>query len=377
MGDVVIVDTSVFGALNRQNSAPIIAKDLQDMLDRGDQLVVPSSTYQEIQNTPDQALKRAQLQQIADFKMTIQQKTTLGNRVDLYDEAAKLPLNAQGIQAKDLPIISDVRIYMRGAGGRKVTLYTVERMINNKVALQRNYQIEFSDRSKQLQNLGPRIAYRPRGIVPRIVPTLKIMGKTVALTAAASIMQMIGAWLTRIAAEHSIKSDLEAIAARVYEEAILKHRGAIAEIQSRGKQPYANVTIALGHFTSVPMGDAVSGDHAPAAVLEHIGISEENINMPNRKVEKVDKAPITWGTIQRSTYSFDVAISDGEVAAFRLIMTEIKRWESPTDSDIVKADPALRTQIGKYWRQALVEVFGPSVEAEVLDAWMWPKWKRQ
>ena len=111
MGDITMVDTSVFGALNREKSGPVIAKDLEDLASRGDEIIVAASTYQEIQNTPDPTLKSAQLQQIQDFKMKVQSPTTLADRIDnSHAVDAALRQQERGVELKDLPIIADVRI---------------------------------------------------------------------------------------------------------------------------------------------------------------------------------------------------------------------------------------------------------------------------
>jgi hypothetical protein len=55
-----MLDTSVFGALNRKNSCKIVANDLEELRAAGD-LVVTASTYQEIINTKDPVLKETQL----------------------------------------------------------------------------------------------------------------------------------------------------------------------------------------------------------------------------------------------------------------------------------------------------------------------------
>ena len=169
MGDVTMVDTSVFGALNRQNSGPTIAKDLEDLSGRGEELVVCASAYQEIQNTKDPSLKAAQLQQIQDFNMAVQSPTTLAERTDHHVADANLSPQARGVELKDLPIVADVRIYMKTAGSKKVRLFTVERMASNSNSIKTNYKIEFSDKSRKLSNLGPRTIFRrppPTGTPP-------------------------------------------------------------------------------------------------------------------------------------------------------------------------------------------------------------------
>jgi hypothetical protein len=87
MGGVTMVDTSVFGALNRAKSGPVIAQELLELLNSGESLMVGASTYQEILNTPDPILKATQLRQINDFKMSIQQ-SSMADRAALYNDYA-------------------------------------------------------------------------------------------------------------------------------------------------------------------------------------------------------------------------------------------------------------------------------------------------
>ncbi len=178
MNDVTMPDTSVFAALNREYSAPIIARDLEDLLAGGGQLVVPASVYQEIKNTPDVDLRAAQLRQITDFRMEVQLPVTIKDRTDLFAEFAQIgqaarparPPAAFNVEPKDFPIIADVRIYMKNAPARKVRFFTVERMINSKIAIERDYKIEFSLKSRKLANMGRRVPYSPRVAAPGAQP---------------------------------------------------------------------------------------------------------------------------------------------------------------------------------------------------------------
>jgi hypothetical protein len=158
MGDVVIVDTSVFGALNRENSGPLIANDLQSFADRGDELIVAAFAYEEILLTRDPAFKQAQLQQILDFGMKIQEEHW-DDRNDMAHDAHNLPPRQQGVQRKDLGIVADVRGYQRRNPGRTVKLFTVDRMVLNQNSIQRDYGIRFSEKSRGLTDLGKRVIY--------------------------------------------------------------------------------------------------------------------------------------------------------------------------------------------------------------------------
>lgn len=186
---------------------------------------------------------------------------------------------------------------------------------------------------------------------------------------------LIGAWLKNWAAELSIKYDLERLTSKIQDE-LPRHRGKIASIQSRGKQAYANVTIAIVQGSTVPVGNSVSGDHAPVAELELVEISEDNLDLRNRKVQYTNQI-VSQDVTHRFTSSFPISVSDGEVALFRSLMNEMERWESSTDPNINKLDPAMRMQMPQIFRRMLIANFGPLVEFEVLNAKMWPNWKKR
>jgi hypothetical protein len=171
---ITMVDTSVFGALNRANSAPAIAKDLQQLAASGETLMVGSSTYQEILNTPEANMRSAQLRQIQDFKMQIQQASTMAERTGAlggdYANATvdktgtKFTPQAAGLELKDLPVASDVKVQMARTPTQKVKFYTVDRMVNNKVTITRNYGIEFSEKARVVNNMGPQVPYDPEAL---------------------------------------------------------------------------------------------------------------------------------------------------------------------------------------------------------------------
>jgi len=148
MGDATLLDASVFGALNRAKSGPAVAKDLLELLAQGDSLVVCSSTYAEILKTPNPDLTAAQLRQITDFRMTVQQ-ASMADRGDLYQDYAmttvgesgqKFQLQRAGVELKDLPVVGDVRAYMKSAPGQRVKFFTVDRMVRNKSAIETSYK---------------------------------------------------------------------------------------------------------------------------------------------------------------------------------------------------------------------------------------------
>jgi hypothetical protein len=176
MGDITMLDTSVFGALNRAKSAAAIAKDLLQMAANGETLMVGASAYQEILNDPNVARRTAQLQQIKDFKMQVQ-SSTMTERIggigdDFVKTTVKEPLGAKyspsPVQMKDLPIASDVKVQMARTPNQKVRPFTVERMADQKVDIKLKYGIELSDRARRLGNLGEPIPYEPQklGVKP-------------------------------------------------------------------------------------------------------------------------------------------------------------------------------------------------------------------
>ena len=59
MPGITMLDTSVFGALNRAAFARDVAKDLLELAAQGEVLMVGDSAYQEILKTPDQNLRAA------------------------------------------------------------------------------------------------------------------------------------------------------------------------------------------------------------------------------------------------------------------------------------------------------------------------------
>jgi hypothetical protein len=198
MAGITMPDTSVFGALNRANFAAEIAKDLQQLVASGETLIVGYSTHQEILNTPDANLRAAQLRQIQDFKMQIQQPSTMAERTaaigndyanvtvkgtqrkldapdyaDVTVDETQLKMQAAGIEVKDLPVVSDVKVQMARTPNQKVKFFSVERMAKNKGAIAKSYGIEFSDKTRFLgKELGDRVPYNPKalGVEPAAAP---------------------------------------------------------------------------------------------------------------------------------------------------------------------------------------------------------------
>jgi len=177
---ITMIDTSVFGALNRALSSKGIAAALHELAASGETLMVCNSTLEEIRNTPEAWLRDAQLRQIEDFKMQIQQPATAAEHTigEQWADAVvdktgtKLRWQAAGIQPKDLPIASDVKVQMARSPGQNVKLYTVERMANNQAAITKTYGIEFSKKSRQISMTGDKVPYNPEalGVEPSSAP---------------------------------------------------------------------------------------------------------------------------------------------------------------------------------------------------------------
>lgn len=184
MSDIIMLDTSIFGALNRANSGPIIAKDLLELTAAGETLMIGNSSYQEILNTPDDALRNTQLRQIQDFKVQIQPATTMGERVGAISEdyinatvdktGTKFTPKSAGLEVKDLPVVSDVKVQAARMPNRRVKFFTVDRLVKNHVTISKAYKIEFSARARPLNNMGARVPYDPKalGIKPTAPPAV-------------------------------------------------------------------------------------------------------------------------------------------------------------------------------------------------------------
>ena len=167
MSDIIMLDTSIFGALNRANSGPIIAKDLLELTAAGETLMIGNSSYQEILNTPDDALRNTQLRQIQDFKVQIQPATTMGERVGAISEdyinatvdktGTKFTPKSAGLEVKDLPVVSDVKVQAARMPNRRVKFFTVDRLVKNHVTISKAYKIEFSAPARPLNNMGARV----------------------------------------------------------------------------------------------------------------------------------------------------------------------------------------------------------------------------
>lgn len=175
---ITMVDTSVFGGLNRVNSAKEIANDLHELAASGETLMVGASAHREILKTPDATLRNAQLSQIKDFKMQIQTDATAAEHTigedfanRLVDEKkGKINYKQLGLEIKDLAIGSDVKVQMARTPTQKVTLFTIERMVRNKITITRNFGIEFSERARVVINMGPYHAYEPHNLGIKSAP---------------------------------------------------------------------------------------------------------------------------------------------------------------------------------------------------------------
>jgi hypothetical protein len=105
MPDVTMLDTSIFGAPNRRNSAPIVAEELEQLVKNGEEVVVCASAFKQLENTPNPGTRAHQLQLIRDLDLKVQGPTSLSDRSELFTEDVQLRATARGVEVKDLPII--------------------------------------------------------------------------------------------------------------------------------------------------------------------------------------------------------------------------------------------------------------------------------
>jgi hypothetical protein len=155
---VTMPDTSVFGAIMRGNAQ--VAQELEQLRAGGEKIVVPWAVYHELQNTPNSVTRSVQLTLIQELGLTVQDPTSLKQRLDVYAGAEKpnarapagyINLKVSGVGQSDLAVIADVWIYQESVHGktRSVRLWTVERMAQNN-DIQRQYNITFSPLSRRL-----------------------------------------------------------------------------------------------------------------------------------------------------------------------------------------------------------------------------------
>ena len=156
----VMVDTSVFGALNRANSGARVAKILKE-LQGSNELVVPRAAYTEILKTPGDALRNAQLQQIQDFQMKIQPDVAHADYVEVYKQWSELGSRQAGVGYTDMKVIADVRAYAKLNPTENVEFFTVEKMVNNKAGIESTYGVKFSAKCSFEANVGEIVPYDP------------------------------------------------------------------------------------------------------------------------------------------------------------------------------------------------------------------------
>jgi predicted nucleic acid-binding protein len=358
--DVTMVDTSVFGALNRQNSSPLIVNDLQDLIARGDKIVVCASTYQEILNTPDPELRAAQLRQIRVFKMTVQPPTSIADRLLLYDINANLKEQARAVELKDLAVISDVQIYMRNAPGIKVKFFSVERMVRNWKTIKANYNIEISDKSRVLANLGPRVAY----VVPK-----SSWNRALKRGAAVVIVSGIAAlawWLQNKFNKSQAEEQQKRIENEIRAE-IAKKTATIKWLQlngNKGDKVFANVDMEM--LTGVASDGQISLPRPTLLFLKKVDISNREINTnPTTSSAwgfKMELAAAASGnSLDKTTYTFSFeveAFSEDDLEIFRDLADEYlaTKRQSQLDARNQELQERLRTI-----REEVVTSFGDDV----------------
>ncbi len=174
MSGVTMLDTSVFGALNRANTARQVAQDLLQLKASGEVLMIGNSAYQEILNTKNVTLRNTQIRQIYDFQVEIQPPSTMAERTGaIADDYINASVDKTGanytpkrspLELKDVRLASDVKVEMARLPKRDVKFFTVERMANNQKSITNAYGIKFSERSRVLNNMGDQIPYNPESL---------------------------------------------------------------------------------------------------------------------------------------------------------------------------------------------------------------------
>jgi hypothetical protein len=316
--------------------------------------------------------------------MSVQTPTTLQERTGIFGEVAQIGNKPNppppAVEPKDLPIVADVRIYMRKVGLRKVRLFTLERMIKNKKTIERDYQIEFSPKSRIIPDMGERVSYNPLRLLANNVPQIRLRWRGMAgeflVNAGTSailvfLQALLLSWLNSWTAKANLNDDFEHIRSQIANE-LLKHRGKVAAIQSRGKQAYANVLISVGEV-EVPASDArippISGP--PKAKMEYFDISENDLQLIHK--DESDRGAGVVATSSSRTFSFEVSVSSAEVSVFREFNNELLRWDRASEPAIKQLGWEYRAMMVELYRSLLVNYFGPLVLPDVVDEWMCPK----
>jgi hypothetical protein len=347
MADTTMLDTSIFGALNREKSGPIIAKDLEDLAGQGEEIMVAASTYQEILNTPDPNLRAAQLKQIKDFKMTVQSPTSMADRVDQgHAIDADLRQQQRGVELKDLPIVADVRIQQRRTPGRTVKLFTVERMSANSIGIGRSYGIRFSIKSRRLGDLGPRKIFSrvaPGGLAPgeltlhgKIGRGLKAGGVAVGVIVVSILLEWLARKLYEKFVREGVDRQFEKMRPEILAAIRAKKEDALRLLASGNNHAFATVRLSMivDHFMY-----AGRLQMSTFPVLEYLGLQ---ITPTDESEEgKVPRVEGHIGGRTETTFykvSFELSFPADEVAIYKSYIAQMKWFDeqmaiAPSDED--------------------------------------------
>jgi hypothetical protein len=366
MGDITMLDTSVFGALNRTKSGPVIANDLEDLASRGDELVVSASTHQEIQNTKDPALRAAQLRQIRDFKMKVQAPTTLAERVEEgHGVDANLRQQERGVELKDLPIIADARIQEKRTG-KKVKLFTVERMASNRNAINKNYKVEMSDKSRRLTDLGERKIFvrpgPPGGLAPgaltlrgKIGRGLKAGGMALGVIVVAILLDWLARKLYEKFVREGVDRQFEAMRPKI-EGAIRTNKEDALRLLASGKDAFATVRLSTLIEILIYAGKI---EMPSFPVLEYLGMQITPTDETGEGNKRVDGH--IGGRTETTFYkvSFKLLFPADDVAIFKSYVVQMKWFDeqiaiAPSNEDALRFT-ADRDNLIKEMKAALAD----------------------
>lgn len=218
---------------------------------------------------------------------------------------------------------------------------------------------------------GASTAYRgPRTVGGKIGGGLRFIGGTALMLG----LMVLGQWLRVKAEERWFKRRMAELEPEIVSK-VREHVAAIASLQAEGKKAFANVTIKSVRTNVTSLGRELTVDGFPFLSVQFVGISPDDVNLEGRTEHQwilSDERVVSY-----FTYSFEVSVSEEEVSLFRALMTEYQFYESMKNHN-----PAGFLKMGLHEaqvkaREKVIKAFGPAVEFDVLDAWMWPKFKYQ
>jgi hypothetical protein len=150
-------------------------------------------------------------------------------------------------------------------------------------------------------------------------------------------------------------------------EEIGKHAAATANLQSQGRKAFANITIEIQN--SETRSEIGTIHNVPIMKLVGVSVSANEVNLDQGVTKTTDYGTIKW-IFQQYTYSTQVAVSPTELALFKSLMLEYQFFDQ--QAHLNPGNPGMGAGLAVI-RQAIISAFGPAAAADVLDAWMWPK----